>query len=674
MTILHRMKTFSKILVANRGEIALRVFRTAKKMGIKSVAIYSDSDEDAMHVKQADESYHIGSDNLAESYLNIEKIIQIAKITNCEAIHPGFGFLSENPDFAHACKKNKITFIGPNKSIIKKMGNKIEANQYIKKLGIPTIENKIGNSDYLLKQVPKLGFPILLKAAAGGGGKGMRIIREQKDLREAIEATSREAQNYFGNPDVFAERYIENPRHIEVQILGDSKGNVIHLFERECSIQRRYQKIIEEAPSKTLNTKVRNKICQAAVEIGQKSGYENAGTIEFLVDKDLNFYFLEMNTRIQVEHPVTEMITGIDIVEQQIKIAAGYELDYKQSDIKKKGHAIECRVYAENPAENFKPSPGKINFHTSELLENTRIESAIESNTEVYSFFDPMVSKLVAWGKNREEARKTILKLLQSYIIHGIESNTEFLKTILLSKDYIQNKISTSYCDNYKEKIIGEMIKLSSQTYIAEPVIVYLLIDLQQKNADNHSIWNEIGYWREMMQFPVILNNQEIWIEILSHNQNGTIVKIDGETYHSNIIEYKENKIAFSLNNNPFECYTSLSKDEWMEITFKGLKYKVRRKNLLIKNFQYTKQAEHLNGNTITSPLPGKILKIKVQEGDTVTPDTSLLIIEAMKMENNIFPATKARVTKIHVEEGELVESGIVLVELEELEGMNNQF
>ena len=337
------MKLFNKIIVANRGEIAVRIFKSAKKLEIKTVAIYDEKDQ--LHIHKADEAYSLGSGELKDTYLNIDKIIGIAKELNCDAIHPGYGFLAENPLFVAACEKENITFIGPGAESMRIMGNKIAAREFINKIRIPTTKGATGNVESLKEQSKNIPFPILIKAAAGGGGKGMRIVHKPDEIDDAIEATSREATNYFGDGAVFIEQFIENPRHIEIQILSDNFGNHIHLYERECSIQRRYQKIIEESPSPTLTQEVRQKMGEQAVKIAREIGYRNAGTIEFLVDKDLNFYFLEMNTRVQVEHPVTEMVTGVDIVEQQILIAAGNQLQYEQKDIVQKGHAIESRIY-----------------------------------------------------------------------------------------------------------------------------------------------------------------------------------------------------------------------------------------------------------------------------------------------------------------------------------------
>ncbi len=664
------MGMFSKILIANRGEIALRVIRTAKQLEIGTVAIYSKSDINALHVRYADEAYFIGEDKLPESYLNINKIIDVAKKANCEAIHPGYGFLSENPDFAEACEKAGVTFIGPDKDIIRKMGNKIEANQFVKSIGVPTIENKIGSTEYLLNEAAKMDFPILLKAAAGGGGKGMRIVRKVEELADALESTSREALNYFGNDSVYAEKYIENPRHIEVQILGDVNGEVIHLFERECSIQRRYQKIIEEAPSITLNEEVRQKICNAAVEIGKKANYKNAGTIEFLVDKDLNFYFLEMNTRIQVEHPVTEMITGLDIVEKQFKIASGEGLGISQKEVTKKGHAIECRVYAENPAENFMPSPGKVQFYKATEMKNVRIESALESNSEVFSFFDPMISKLVVWDENREATRKKMRSLLDRYIVHGVKTNINFLKELTNNEDFINNQISTSYCDKNLEKLISSIKKESENLDLKIPLIGFLLFDLNKKDTKSirtNKLWSEIGYWRQQMEVPVIINSKEHNIIISNYNSTNYKLEIEKEIFICEIIEIYENRIRFKVNDKPNELFISFDQKEQASISLEGKIVKAKRKYILVEDDINLSADATENQNQLISPMPGTVLKINANVGDFVQKGANLIVIESMKMENNITAGISAKILKINAKEGELVDAGAVLIELEEV-------
>ncbi|RLD59370.1 MAG: hypothetical protein DRJ05_06500, partial [Bacteroidetes bacterium] len=449
------MKIFKKILIANRGEIAVRIIRSAKDLGITTVAIYSVADEEALHVEMADEAYCLGdSIELSETYLDIQKIIGIALETGSEAIHPGYGFLAENPELVAACEKSNIVFIGPNTRAIQLMGNKIESRKFVKELDIPMTEAKTGDKASLMLAAKEIPFPLLVKAAAGGGGKGMRIVHSEDELDEAIENTSREAKNYFSDGTVFVEKYVEEPRHIEIQVIGDDFGNVIHLFERECSIQRRYQKIIEESPSPTLTPEVREKMGAAAVRISKEIGYSSAGTVEFLVDKNLDFYFLEMNTRVQVEHPVTEMVTGVDIVREQILVAAGNKLSLEQNEISQNGHAIECRIYAEDPANNFLPSPGQMYFYNEPEGENIRVDSGIKGASIVQSFYDPLISKLVVWGEDREAARIKSITALKGYIIHGLKTNIPYLTELLRHKAYIENKITTKYCDEHTDDIV----------------------------------------------------------------------------------------------------------------------------------------------------------------------------------------------------------------------------
>jgi 3-methylcrotonyl-CoA carboxylase alpha subunit len=420
------MKLFKKILIANRGEIAVRVIRSAAEMGVRTVAVYSKPDAEALHTLMADESYYLGEQELSDTYLNVAKIIEIAKRSGSDAIHPGYGFLAENPDLVNACEKEGIAFIGPSLRAIHLMGNKVEARAFVTDLGTPMTKGAVGTHAELIEAAKDIPLPILVKAAAGGGGKGMRIVHDLKDLEETIEATSREAKAYFGDEEVFIEQYILEPRHIELQIIGDKHGNVVHLYERECSIQRRYQKIIEESPSPTLDQATREKMGAAAVDIAKAIDYDNAGTIEFLVDKNLNFYFLEMNTRVQVEHPVTEMVTGIDIVREQILVAAGNKLGFEQADISQNGHAIEARIYAEDPENDFRPAPGDIIYYEEPEGVGIRVDSGIDRDSTIHSFFDPIVSKLIAYADNRTAAIAKLDTALQEFIVQGIKNNIPY--------------------------------------------------------------------------------------------------------------------------------------------------------------------------------------------------------------------------------------------------------
>ncbi|NJK94918.1 MAG: ATP-grasp domain-containing protein [Bacteroidales bacterium] len=446
------MQIIRNILVANRGEIARRVIRTARKMGILTFAIYTDEEKDALFVKEADQSFSLGTGSLSETYLNISRIINIAKENHCDAIHPGYGFLSENALFAKACHDAGIIFIGPKPEAIQLMGNKNEARSYVRQLGVPLPLSITGNSaEEILEQSSLLKFPLMIKAVAGGGGKGMRIIHTREELPAALEAAGREAGSYFGNADLYVEQYIEDARHIEVQILGDSSGNIVHLFERECSVQRRHQKIIEEAPSPTLTPEIRKKLLDTAVNIAKSMHYTSAGTIEFLFDRELNFYFLEMNTRIQVEHPVTEAITGIDIVLEQIRVAMGLPLSVRQDNIFMNGHAMEVRIYAEDPFSGFLPSAGEMILNHLPDSPGVRLDSAFTGAARVSSSFDPMIAKITVHSGNRKDAIVKMRKYLGECAIHGIKTNLEYLYWIFEEEDFSSNQISTRYCENKAE-------------------------------------------------------------------------------------------------------------------------------------------------------------------------------------------------------------------------------
>jgi acetyl-CoA carboxylase biotin carboxylase subunit len=443
------MKLFKKILIANRGEIALRIIRACKELGIKTVAVYSEADKESLHVKLADEAVCIGPANPQQSYLNIPAILSAAEITDSEAIHPGYGFLSENPHFAEACITSGITFIGPTPENIRIGGDKAKARAILKRKGIPVVPGSDGpiNSEELAeKVVKKIGFPVIIKASRGGGGKGMRIVKDESEFQQAFHMAQREAFAAFGNGELYIEKYISNTRHIEVQILADSKGQVIHLGERECSIQRRHQKLLEEAPSPAMTEKQRKKIGELAVRAAKAIKYRNAGTFEFIIDEEGNIYFIEINTRIQVEHPVTELVTGIDIVKEQIKIAAGYELGLKQADVKLKGWAIECRINAEDP-EKFIPSPGRIAFLSLPGGPGVRVDTAIYPGYTVPPYYDSMIAKLIVYGKDRQEAIKRMARAIDEFIIEGVKTTIPFHKKLLSNPKFIEGQYTTALLD-----------------------------------------------------------------------------------------------------------------------------------------------------------------------------------------------------------------------------------
>ncbi len=441
-----------KILVANRGEIALRVMKTIKRMGIDTVAVYSKADRNAPHVKFADEAVCIGEAPSSESYLKGDKIIEVAKALNVDGIHPGYGFLSENASFAEAVEKNGITWIGPGSKAIRIMGSKLAAKDAVKAYDIPMvpgIDEAISDIEKAKKIAAEIGFPILIKASAGGGGKGMRVVEKEKDLEDQMKRAISEAESAFGDGSVFIEKYVSSPRHIEIQVLADTHGNTLHLFERECSIQRRHQKVVEEAPSVVLDDKLRKEMGEAAVKVAKACDYVGAGTVEFLFDENRNFYFLEMNTRLQVEHPVTEYITGIDLVEQQILVARGETLQFSQEDLSIKGHAMELRVYAEDPLEDFMPSTGTLEKYVIPNGEGIRLDNGFEEGMEVPIFYDPMLSKLITYGKTREEAIQMMIKAIDQYIVEGVSTTLPFGKFVFQHEAFRSGNFDTHFVKNY---------------------------------------------------------------------------------------------------------------------------------------------------------------------------------------------------------------------------------
>ena len=440
----------NKILIANRGEIAVRIIRACKEMNIKTVAVYSEVDKDALHTRLTDEAICIGPGIASKSYLNIKSIIEAANVTNSNSIHPSFGFLAENANFAKICEESNIKFIGPKAEVIDLLGNKVKAKEMMKNAGVPVIPGSDGSVSSLEKAIEiseKIGYPVIIKASAGGGGKGIRVVNTPEELENAFKIVKQEAKNSFNDDEIYIEKCIQNPRHVEIQILADEHGNVVHLGERDCTIQRNHQKIIEETPSTVIDDKLRKKMGEDAIKAAKAAGYSSCGTVEFLVDKDNNYYFMEMNTRIQVEHPITEMRTGIDIVKEQIKIAAGEELKYKQKDIKFEGHAIECRINAENPAKNFMPCPGKIEGLHLPGGNGIRIDTAIYDGYTIPANYDSMIVKIITYGSNRNEAISKMKRALEEVVIEGIETNVDFLLEIISNLNFIRGKYDTSFIE-----------------------------------------------------------------------------------------------------------------------------------------------------------------------------------------------------------------------------------
>jgi acetyl-CoA carboxylase biotin carboxylase subunit len=663
------MKLFTKILVANRGEIAVRVMRAVQDLGIRAVAIHSDADAFSLHVRMADEAYSLGSNDLAGTYLNIEKIVGIAKSCGAGAIHPGYGFLSENAAFVKACDDAGIVFIGPNAKAMKLMGNKIESREALKDSGIPMTAGITGDIDTLLQRAKEIPFPVMIKAAAGGGGKGMRIVHDDSNLAEMLESTSREAKSYFGDGTIFIEKYIEEPRHIEIQVLGDNHGNVIHLFERECSIQRRHQKIIEESPSPTLTPEIRQKMGETAVRIAKTIGYNNAGTVEFLVDKNLNFYFLEMNTRVQVEHPVTEMVTGIDIVKEQIFIAAGKKLDIAQDSVRQNGHAIECRIYAEDAMNNFLPSPGVMSLYVEPQGEGIRVDTGIMEATTIHSFYDPLICKLIAWGENRNAARQKMITALEGFIIHGIRTNIGYLNSLLKHDAYIQNKISTKYCDEHSSDLVADIIKLQESIPPYFPGLAYFLYDINCNRAIGteavHDIWKYISYWRDLMELEGEVDGKPFSFSILNIKDDNYIIQTGDRQINARIRLCGEGYLEMIVDEQQFELYVSTDEEGAGYVSYRGFIFHVKRHDILAGNHAILGNPDAGGGKSdgkIISPMPGKVIKINVIKGEEVKRGQTLLIVEAMKMENYISAPNDGVVEEVNVKVGDMVNSSMSLV------------
>lgn len=488
-----------KILVANRGEIAIRIMRSAREMGIKTVAVYSEADRDALHVRYADEAVYIGPAPSSQSYLNMEAILDAARQTGADAIHPGYGFLSENAAFSDNVLAASLIFIGPEGDSMRMMGSKLEAKATAKKHGIPLvpgIDSAVKDIEEAKKVAEKIGFPVLIKASAGGGGKGMRIVHSAEEFSEQLKLAVSEAVSSFGDGSVFIERYVSSPRHIEIQVLGDKHGNMVYLFERECSVQRRHQKVIEEAPSSILSPELRKEMGECAVKISLACKYVGAGTVEFLLDEKLNFYFLEMNTRLQVEHPVTEFITGLDLVKEQIRIAEGHPLSVTQADLKIQGHAIEVRVYAEDPANNFLPDVGRLQTYTVPGGPGVRVDDGYEEGMEIPIYYDPMIAKLITHGKTRDEAAEKMIRAIDDYRISGVTTTLEFCRFVMKHKAFRSGKFDTNFVKKYFEPEMIHSSDSEEEALAALLSVRFIRIGNKQKKAQNDYAAGTVSRWK----------------------------------------------------------------------------------------------------------------------------------------------------------------------------------
>ena len=640
------MTTFSTILVANRGEIASRVIRSAQKMGIKCVAIYVEADKNAPYLAQADQSI-----KLDISYLDVDAILNAAKVSHSEAIHPGYGFLSENAEFASSVEQSGLVWIGPSANVISQMGDKLKAKDIAESAGLPTLPIALNKSD-----IDSIGFPLLIKAAAGGGGKGMRVVKHADELDESVNMAQKEALNAFADDTVFFESYISQSRHIEIQVLGDNHGNIIHLGERECSIQRRHQKIIEESPSPRINSTLREQIGDAAVSLAKKINYQSAGTVEFLFDDTTGkFWFLEMNTRLQVEHPVTEEVTGIDIVEQQLLIAANQELSMCQQDIFWDGHAIEARIYAEDPNNDFLPSTGKLIANQIEPKDGIRWDSGVEVGMVIGTDFDPMMAKVIAHGSSRLDAARKLAKELESTHFGGFSTNVEFLASILRHKEFILGNTTTDFIDR-----VDPSRSLTLQENEQKSVAITAALWLQGLNRSQAVVlenipsgWSNARLPKQRISFEMDAQLIEIYYMC---NRDGSFT-VDNQ--HEVVLhDWSESAVDIEIDGIRTLSSVSMDGDQLLVQCLGGNK-------LLIIQPRFKSSYDQEQQGSLVSPMPGKVVELKVKQGDRVKAGDNLLMIEAMKMNHIVKANEDGIIAELFVQENDQLDYGAVLMIIE---------
>jgi len=653
------------VLIANRGEIACRIIRTLRRMGIRSVAVYSEADRHALHVAMADEAHEIGAAPPRESYLNQAAILKAAEKSGADAIHPGYGFLSENAGFAEACAKAGLIFIGPPPSAIRAMGSKSEAKALMEKAGVPLVPGYHGHDQslkVLQASADKIGYPVLIKASAGGGGKGMKAALNAAEFQPALESAQREAKNAFGDDRVLVEKYLQQPRHIEAQIFGDSHGSIIHLFERDCSIQRRHQKVIEEAPAPGLSAERRAAIGKAAVEAGRAVGYVGAGTVEFIAEGE-NFYFMEMNTRLQVEHPVTEAITGLDLVEWQICVARGEVLPKSQSDLAIDGHAMEVRLYAEDPARDFLPQTGTL--HHLRFPEETRVDSGIREGDAVSIHYDPMIAKIIAHGADRAEAVARLRRALAATEVGGLATNLDFLQAILRQKDFAAGKVDTSFIERHKAELLPETPALPAQALALAALAVLRAgeRDAAAPDGDSYSPWARLSGWRVNRDAysDLIFQHGEATLTVRAHYRaNGYALDLPDGTVEAEAALGADGAIAARIG--ATQCKGRVvRRDSECLIFLDGTKHR-----LTLIDPRRPSAASAATTGKILAPMPGTVTKILVAAGAAVTKGMVLAIVEAMKMEHAVKAPRDGKVKAVHFAAGDQVTDGAELLVLED--------
>ena len=662
---------FNKILIANRGEIACRVIKTARRMGIRTVAVYSEADANARHVRLADEAVLLGPAAARESYLVADKILDAAKRTGAQAVHPGYGFLSENADFSEACAASGITFIGPPASAIRAMGSKSEAKKLMGNAAVPLTPGYHGDDqtpELLHKEADQIGYPVLIKAAAGGGGKGMRLVEKSEDFPDALASCKREAASSFGNEHVLIEKYITRPRHIEIQVFADTQGNCVYLFERDCSVQRRHQKVLEEAPAPGMTLERRRQMGEAAVAAAKAVGYVGAGTVEFIANQDGSFYFMEMNTRLQVEHPVTEMITGQDLVEWQLRVAAGQPLPLAQEQLQIRGHALEARIYAEDANKGFLPSTGKL-IRLSPPAEslNVRVDTGVEEDDEITPFYDPMIAKLIVWDEHRDAALARMRKALADYQVAGVTTNIDFLSRLVACPAFAGADLDTGLIERQKDFLFPAAQAVPRDALLVATVGELLWEQHAARQAaktsgDPWSPWHARDGWRmnlsaarmigfrdgdSLIEAQVRYRRDQWQITINGESTLARGKKLDGDAF---AVELDDRRLIASV----------VAADDKRSIFLNGTTYTLLRDDPL-----HLVEAGGAQGGGLTAPMPGKVVALLAQPGQKVDKGAPLLILEAMKMEHTITAPAPGTVKAFCYAAGEQVADGAALVEFE---------